>query len=351
MRAREPNSIDAIDAAHRAQKIGKQRASAAITKPLVPDDGRVVGRRVERTASAREIAAVGVHVLSEQRDFPDAIAGKAFNFGQQFAERTTDLATANGRNDAVGTGVVATNLDSDPGRPIDFTSHCERRGERCGVIKRFVPDFGDGSGLSRFVQQLHRAVHVVSANNNIDVSGTSGDGVAIFLRQATAHDDFHIGAFFFDVLEATEMPVELVIGVLTDAAGVEHHDVGGFIRLGKNQPIGFEEPSDTFGIVLVHLTPIGADGVAAGLISHGDRLPGIRERSRGPVAPRDRSGWQERQKLQERRGNQSSSEIGTSCSALMTSSASSGTSAFSPIPILLRMRSVISTMTSGFSSR
>ena len=114
------------------------------------------------------------------------------------------------------------------------------------------------------MQQLDGSVHVVRANNHIDMSGTSSDGVAIFLRQAPAHDDFHVGAFFFDVLESAEVSVELVVGVLTNTTGVEHHHVGGFIGLRQHQPIGLEEPGDTFGIVLVHLTPIGADGIAAG---------------------------------------------------------------------------------------
>ncbi|CAB4602333.1 unannotated protein [freshwater metagenome] len=198
---------------------------------------------------------------------------------------------------------------------------------------------------------------VVGSNHNIDVARSLRDLLAVFLRQATADNNFHVRARFFEGLKPTKMAIELVVGILTNTAGIEHHNIGRFIGIGEHQAVGFEQARDAFRIVLVHLTPIGADGIAAGLISHRHRLPvgakspegqrrlgtlwcnctGLLHGMTGTVRPAE---------------NQSSSEIGTSCSAVISSPISrSSPSAPSPIPTLVRMRSVISTMTSGFSSR
>ena len=62
-----------------------------------------------------------------------------------------------------------------------------------------------------------------------------------------------------------EGAVELVVGVLPDAAGVEHHHVGVVDAVGRDQPVGLEQPRDPLGVVLVHLAPEGADEEAARL--------------------------------------------------------------------------------------
>ena len=51
------------------------------------------------------------------------------------------------------------------------------------------------------------------------------------------------------------MPVELVVGVLTDAASVEHHHIGIVGRVGAAHPVGLQQTGDALGVVLVHLAP------------------------------------------------------------------------------------------------
>ena len=68
--------------------------------------------------------------------------------------------------------------------------------------------------------------------------------------------------------QVAEVAVQLVVGVLADAARVEHDDVGVVLRLGAHQPVGLEQAGDALGVVLVHLAPVGAQDVAAG---HGGR--------------------------------------------------------------------------------
>ncbi len=60
------------------------------------------------------------------------------------------------------------------------------------------------------------------------------------------------------------MAVQLVVGVLPDAAGVEHDHVGVVEAVGGHQAVRFEDAGEPLGVVLVHLAPEGADEVAAG---------------------------------------------------------------------------------------
>ena len=49
------------------------------------------------------------------------------------------------------------------------------------------------------------------------------------------------------------MAVQLVVGVLPDAARVQHDDVSVGEIAGGDQTVGLEETGDALGIVLVHL--------------------------------------------------------------------------------------------------
>src|SRR5438309_11126740 len=66
-----------------------------------------------------------------------------------------------------------------------------------------------------------------------------------------------------------KVAVELVVGVLPDAARVEEDDVSLFDVVGGLHAVGLEQASETLGVVLVHLAPEGADEVLAG---HAARL-------------------------------------------------------------------------------
>ena len=57
----------------------------------------------------------------------------------------------------------------------------------------------------------------------------------------------------------TEVAVQPVVGVLTDAAGVEDDHVGVVDVVGRHQAVGFEDAGQALGVVLVHLAAEGAD--------------------------------------------------------------------------------------------
>ena len=88
------------------------------------------------------------------------------------------------------------------------------------------------------------------------------DEVAVLLGHAAPHRDLHALVAILARLQVTERAVELVVGVLADAAGVEHDDVGGVLRRGRDEAVGLEEAGDALGVVLVHLAPEGPDEVA-----------------------------------------------------------------------------------------
>jgi hypothetical protein len=142
------------------------------------------------------------------------------------------------------------------------------------VDDRLGEDLGDRHlrGLRRF-QQFGRAMHVVRAHHHVDVAGLLRHEVLVLLREASGHDDLTAVFLGLPRLEVSEVAVQLVVGVLTNTASVEHDHVGIGFGFGTDQAVGFEETRDALGVVLVHLAPHRAHDVAAlrfsGLIGHG----------------------------------------------------------------------------------
>ena len=99
----------------------------------------------------------------------------------------------------------------------------------------------------------------MGAEDHVDVGGPLADLLPVHLGQAAAHGDLHVGPALPQRLQVAQMAVELVVGVLPDAAGVEHHDVGG-LEVGRgHQAVGHQDPGQPLGVVLVHLAAEGPD--------------------------------------------------------------------------------------------
>src|SRR5690606_40557429 len=90
-----------------------------------------------------------------------------------------------------------------------------------------------------------------------------------------------------------QRPVETVVGVLPDRAGVDEDHIRVVERFGADHAVELEQPGDSLRVVLVHLAAKSADQIA---------LPGPRRLATRWVAPgrRRESG----------RGHRSASEIG-----------------------------------------
>ena len=193
------------------------------------------------------------------------LGGELAYLVDEIVERPADLATAHRRNDAERARVVAADLDGHPGRVVEFASRRQRTGERLGVVADgFVEDLDDRAVLGGQAQQLTGAMHVVRTEDDIDVPGPPAHQVAVLLGQAPADRDLEVGAAVLFDLEMAQQPVELVVGVLADAARVEHDDIGVFDLGRRFVAVGLEQPGDPLGVVLVHLAPEGAHDVLAG---------------------------------------------------------------------------------------
>ena len=67
-------------------------------------------------------------------------------------------------------------------------------------------------------------------------------------------------------LELREMPVDLIVGVFPDGAGVHEHHVGAFAILGEFKSRFAEQGPDELRVVLVHLAAEGLDMYGMGLV-------------------------------------------------------------------------------------
>ena len=252
MRAGEANPTDTFHRPNGGEQIGEEGAQRHIAGALAPQ-------------CHLEVAAVTVHVLAQQGDLTHPLSSQLNHLGYHLVERAADFDPAYSRNDAEGTRVVATDLDGDPGVVGGFAPRGQCGGEQRVIIDDcFVEDLGDRPVLAGMAQQLTGSMHIVRTEHHIGPRCSLAHDIAIFLRQAPSDDDLPVGTAFFPRLEVAEVAVQLVIGILTDAAGVEHHYIGFMLIVGRDQAIGLEEAGNALRIVFVHLTPVGANDVAAG---------------------------------------------------------------------------------------
>jgi hypothetical protein len=127
-------------------------------------------------------APVRVHILAQQQDFPDALAGQPGDFDEDIFQRARDFLSARVRHDAVAAKVAASFHDGD-------RSHRHLHGCRGEVIKFF--DLGKGDihlgGTCLFIRPDHggQAVKGLRAEHQIDIWRAPDDGFA-FLRGHTA---------------------------------------------------------------------------------------------------------------------------------------------------------------------
>jgi hypothetical protein len=126
----------------------------------------------------------------------------------------------------------------------------------------------------------------VGSEDDVDPRRAPDDLGPVLLGEASTDGDLHTRRALLDRRQMPEVPVELVVGVLADGAGVEDDDVGRPV-LGRTCVAGlFQQPGQPFGVVDVHLAPVGADLVRAhahlGTSVRGERMgPERRRRARG----------------------------------------------------------------------
>ena len=249
MRAGVAHAADAGDGADGTQQVGEQGTQLDVgVAPLAGDQ--------------REVASVAVDVLPEQRHLRDATRSEQLDLGHDLVERTADLAPTHGGDDAERTVVVAADLDRDPGVERAVATDGERgREHRVIVDHRLVEDLGDRAVLTGVGHQLGGPVDVVRAEHDVHVPGLALHELAVLLGEAAGDDDLATVSLALPRLQVAERAVELVVGVLADAARVEHDDVGLGLGCDRHQAVGLEQAGDALGVVFVHLAPEGAQHV------------------------------------------------------------------------------------------
>ena len=242
MGRREPKAPQSVDRANLAQQLSKQ------------------------WAALREVAAIGVHVLAEQRHLGDTLRDKRLHLRDQFVERAADLLAAHRRDNAERAGVVAADLDRHPRCVRHVATDGQGRRKRLGLLE----NLSNRSVLGRFAQQFGGPVHIVGAEHRVDERRLLLNEVAVLLGETAGDRDLHAGLARFGRLQVAERAVEAVVGVLADAARVEHDNVGVGLRIRRHQPVGLEQTRNAFRVVLVHLTPEGAHEIRT--LCHQPRL-------------------------------------------------------------------------------
>ena len=219
----------------------------------------------EEGSPLRDVAAVGVHVLPEQRHLGDPAAGQHLHLRHDVVEGAARLRAPHRRDDAERAGVVTSGLNVDPrrvGQLPNGTGTQQRVVPRLG--RRCVEDLHDGALGLRPAQEPGRAGQVVGAEDDVDPAHLLLNPLPVLLGQAAADGNLEPGLGVHQLLEAAQRPVEPLVGVLPDAARVEHDHIRLLHGGGGRQPIGHEQPGEPLGVVLVHLAPEGTDEIGPG---------------------------------------------------------------------------------------
>ena len=145
-------------------------------------------------------------------------------------------------------------------------------------------------------------MRVVSPEDHVDPRGPFPDDLLVLLGCATSNNDAQVGVSLLLGFERSEVAVETLVGVLSNGAGVDNHNVGVARIVGADHPVGLEQAGDPLGVVFVHLAPERANEVRLAAppriarlghdrhpegrgIAHGVPNPVISGRSRAPGIP------------------------------------------------------------------
>ena len=241
MRAREPDAVDALHRPHRFEKLREQRTSLG------------------------DVATIGVDVLTEQGDLHHPTTGEHPCFLDDVEQWARDLLATHRGNDAIGTRVVTARLDGHPRRP----GHLSDRSEcRCCVghlnrVRR-IEDLGNRTVDGCLPEQHGGAHDVVRPNDHVDVIRPLTKRSFVLLREASGHRDLEFRPLCLEGPQVAQVTVKLVVGVLPDAAGVQHDDVCFVEIIGGFEAVRHQLTGEPLGIMLVHLAAEGANEELAG---------------------------------------------------------------------------------------
>jgi hypothetical protein len=198
--------------------------------------------------------------LTQQGDFQNTLIDQRADLGQDVSGRAIQLPAPQRRHDAERAGVVAADRDGNPRRIGGFAG----RGQRGGEFPQRLGDLDlGGSVVAGSLQQCRQRADVVGAEDHVDPWRPSQHRVAVLLGEAPADGDLHVGVGLLARSQVAEVAVQLVVGVLSHRAGVEHHHVGVSALWGAAVAGGLQQAGEALGVMHIHLAAVGADLVGA----------------------------------------------------------------------------------------
>ena len=216
-------------------------------------------QQIGKARLAKEIATVGVNILTQQRNLAHALAHQTRHLVNDLLEGTALLATAHVRHDAVGAEVVAARHDRHP----------------CMILRLAMPRHTHSIGIlvlvradmtlaiqERLGDKLRHMRNRVSAKNDVDVVDVGKQALAIALGDAAAHGDHALARRRRrQALTGIALAVQTGVGSLANTARHEHDNIG-MLRVERHEAtIRIEQTAHTLGVVLIHLTAERADKV------------------------------------------------------------------------------------------
>ncbi len=244
VRAGEADAFDAVDAVAFAQELGEGEARAG-----------------------RQVAAVGVDVLTEQCDFAHSAAGQLLDLADDLLRRAAHLLAAHGRHDAVRANRVTAHRDLHPSLIRTLTTGGQLRRESALLTGAEASPGTVSFGFQPLPQLGNRA----RPEGEVHLREMLEQVLALHLGEAAADRE---QAPWIGVLERFCQPQvrrQPRLGLFANGAGVEDHQVGLLERRRLPQAQFLEHALDPLGIVSVHLTAEGSDEVRSHALKRSGR--------------------------------------------------------------------------------
>ena len=235
-----------------------------------------VGQREQlregRLLALGQVAAVGVHVLAQQRHLGDAVGRQALELVVQLAGGPRRLAPARGGHDAVRAAAVAAHRDLHPGLELALAAGGQVPGEALELEVALRGERVAG-------QELGQPVDLARPEGDVHEREHLEHLVLQRLRPAAAHPDHPGRVLGLQPLGLAQVADQAAVGLLADRAGVEQDQVGAVAGRRLAVAERLEHALHALGVVLVHLAPEGGQVVALALHGEIEDSPG-----RGPIS-------------------------------------------------------------------
>ena len=216
-----------------------------------------VGQQIGKIIAGAQILAVGVDVLPQQGDFPEALGHQLPHLVDDPLRVAAAFPATDVGHDAVGAEVVAAVHDGHPGAGAALADHRHTLGNGAVLILHgehpaplgidLIQQLGELPQGLRAEHQIHMAVGLAHLLGHLRP-----------LRHAAAQADHLRRVGLLRVGQRTQIAVHPLLRVVADGAGVQHHHVRLGRIVGERTPHG---PEHTHNVLAVGHVLLAAEGV------------------------------------------------------------------------------------------